>query len=119
MKNIFKAFFVIAAAALTLVGCQKKEIELPQDENVGEYMYTFAIDDETRAVIGDSNIEWVDGDQVGIFINPVGDFTGFKGYSSSSSHQEELPSWSCLTSNSEAKKFSSVLITRSSASGAE
>ena len=78
MKNIFKAFFVIAATALTLVGCQKKEIELPQNE--GDFVYTFAIDDETRAVIGDSNIEWVEGDQVGIFINPVGDFAGFKGY---------------------------------------
>ncbi len=78
MKNIFKAFFVIAATALTLVGCQKKEIELPQNE--GDFVYTFAIDDETKAVIGDSNIEWVEGDQVGIFINPVGDFAGFKGY---------------------------------------
>jgi hypothetical protein len=67
MKNIFKAFFVIAATALTLVGCQKKEIELPQNE--GDFVYTFAIDDETRAVIGDSNIEWVAGDQVGMFIS--------------------------------------------------
>ena len=78
MKKIFKAFFVIAAAALTLVGCQKKEIEQPQNE--GKYVYTFTIDDETRAVIGDSNIEWVSGDQVGIFISSVGEFTGFKGY---------------------------------------
>ncbi len=78
MKNIFRSFFVIAAAALTLVGCQKKEIEQPQNE--GDYVYTFAIDDETKAVIGDSNIEWVEGDQVGIFISPVGDFAGFKGY---------------------------------------
>ena len=45
MKNIFKSFFVIAAAALTLVGCQKKEIG--QSQNEGEYVYTFTIDDET------------------------------------------------------------------------
>ncbi len=80
MKKIFKAFFVIAAAALTLVGCQKKEIEQPQDENVGEYMYTFTIDDETRAIIGDNNIEWVSGDQVGMFIGSFGDYAGYKGY---------------------------------------
>ena len=78
MKKIFKAFFVIAAAALTLVGCQKKEIEQPQNE--GDYVYTFAIDEETRAIIGDSNIEWVAGDQVGIFIGSFGDYTGYKGY---------------------------------------
>ena len=74
MKNIFKSFFVIAAAALTLAGCQKKEIEQPQDENVGEYMYTFTIDDETRAIIGDSNVEWVEGDRVGMFVG------SYKGY---------------------------------------
>ena len=78
MKNIFKAFFVIAATALTLVGCQKKEIELPQNE--GDFVYTFAIDDETRAVIGDSNIEWVAGDQVGMFISSFGEYSGYKGY---------------------------------------
>lgn len=73
MKNIFKSFFVIAAAALTLAGCQKKEIEQPQ-EIEGDYMYTFTIDDETRAVIGDNNIEWVAGDQVGMYVGT------YKGY---------------------------------------
>ena len=73
MKNIFKSFFVIAAAALTLVGCQKKEIEQPQ-EIEGDYMYTFTIDDETRAIIGDNNIEWVAGDQVGMYVGT------YKGY---------------------------------------
>ena len=72
MKKIFKAFFVIAAAALTLVGCQKKEIEQPQNE--GDYVYTFAIDEETRAIIGDNNIEWVAGDQVGMYVGT------YKGY---------------------------------------
>lgn len=72
MKKIFKAFFVIAAAALTLAGCQKKEIEQPQNE--GDYVYTFAIDEETRAVIGDNNIEWVAGDQVGMYVG------SYKGY---------------------------------------
>lgn len=78
MKQILKAFFVIAAAALTLVGCQKKEIA--QSQNEGDYVYTFAIDEETRAVIGDSNIEWVAGDQVGMFIDSYGDYAGYKGY---------------------------------------
>ena len=78
MKKTLKSFFVFVAAALTLVGCQKKEIEQPQTE--GEYVYTFTIDDETRAVIGDSNIEWVAGDQVGIFIGSLGDYAGYKGY---------------------------------------
>ncbi len=73
MKNIFRSFFVIAAAALTLAGCQKKEIEQPQ-EIEGDYMYTFTIDDETRAVIGDNNIEWVAGDQVGMYVGT------YKGY---------------------------------------
>lgn len=78
MKKTLKSFFVFVAAALTLVGCQKKEIEQPQTE--GEYVYTFTIDEATRAVIGDSNIEWVSGDQVGIFIGSYGEYTGYKGY---------------------------------------
>lgn len=72
MKKTLKSFFVFAAATLMLVGCQKKEINQPQDE--GGYKYTFAIDDETRAVIGDGNIEWVAGDRVGMF---VGDYKGY------------------------------------------
>lgn len=72
MKKTLKSFFVFVAAALTLVGCQKKEIEQLQTE--GEYVYTFSIDDATRAVIGDSNIEWVEGDRVGMF---VGDYKGY------------------------------------------
>ena len=73
MKKSIKSFIVIAAAALTLAGCQKKEIEQPV-QNEGGYKYSFAIVDDTRAVIGDSNVEWVSGDRVGMF---VGDYKGY------------------------------------------
>ena len=72
MKKIFKSFFVFAAAALTLAGCQRTETDQPGNEGV--YKYTFAIADDTRAVIGDSNVEWIAGDQVGMF---VGDYKGY------------------------------------------
>ena len=72
MKKTFKSFFVFAAAALTLAGCQRVEMDQPQQE--GEYKYSFAIVDDTRAVIGDNNVEWVSGDQVGMF---VGDYKGY------------------------------------------
>ena len=78
MKKFFKSFALIAAAAMALAACQK-EVEAPVQEE-GLYEYRFAIDEGTKAVIGDSNIEWVAGDQVGMFIAPNGDFTGYKGY---------------------------------------
>lgn len=78
MKKFFKSFALIAAAAMALAACQK-EVEAPVQEE-GLYEYRFAIDEGTKAVIGDSNIEWVAGDRVGMFIAPNGDFTGYKGY---------------------------------------
>ena len=72
MKNIFRSFIVFAAATLTLAGCQRAEMEQPGNEGV--YKYTFAIADDTRAVIGDSNVEWVSGDRVGMF---VGNYKGY------------------------------------------
>ena len=72
MKKTFKSFFVFAAAALTLAGCQRVEMDQPQHE--GEYRYSFTLADDTRAVIGDSNVEWVAGDQVGMF---VGNYKGY------------------------------------------
>ncbi len=78
MKKFFKSFALIAAAAMALAACQK-EVEAPVQEE-GLYEYRFAIDEGTKAVIGDSNIEWVAGDQVGMFIAANGDYTGYKGY---------------------------------------
>ena len=72
MKKAFKSFFVFAAAALTLAGCQRTEME--QSEQGGPYKYSFAIADDTRAVIGANSVEWVAGDQVGMF---VGDYKGY------------------------------------------
>ena len=72
MKKTFKSFVVFAAAALTLAGCQKVEME--QSRNEGAYKYSFAIVDDTRAVIGDSNVEWVANDRVGMFVG------AYKGY---------------------------------------
>lgn len=73
MKNTFKSFIVFATSALALAGCQRAEMEQPQRQ--GEYKYSFTIaEEDTRAVIGDSNVEWVSGDQVGMF---VGDYKGY------------------------------------------
>lgn len=72
MRNICQSFFIIAAAASVLVGCRRTEMELPPQE--GPYKYSFVLDDETRAVIGDTCVEWAEGDQVGVFI---GDFKGY------------------------------------------
>lgn len=70
MKKTFKtieSFLILAAAALTVVGCQKNVGEEPAQE--GLYKYSFAlVEDDTKAVIGDSSVEWVAGDQVGVFI---------------------------------------------------
>lgn len=65
MKPNFKTISVIALAMLTLGGCRGVEKDSLQE---GAYRYTFTIPDETRAVIGDKNVEWVEGDEVGMFV---------------------------------------------------
>ena len=65
MKRNFKTISVIALAILTLGGCRGVEKDsLPEDA----YRYTFTISDDTRAVIGDTNVEWGEGDEVGMFV---------------------------------------------------
>ena len=61
---------VIALAGLALAGCRDMETDQPQE---GAYRYSFTIDDETRAVIGDTNVEWAEGDEVGMI---VGSYAG-------------------------------------------
>ena len=60
----------IALAGLALVGCRDMEMDQPQG---GAYRYSFTIDEETRAVIGDTNVEWAEGDEVGLL---VGSYAG-------------------------------------------
>ena len=55
----------IALAGLALAGCRDMEKDQPQE---GAYRYSFTIDDETRAVIGDASVEWVEGDEVGMIV---------------------------------------------------
>lgn len=61
---------VIALAGLALAGCRDMETDQPQE---GAYRYSFTIDDETRAVICDTNVEWAEGDEVGMI---VGSYAG-------------------------------------------
>ena len=72
MRKLFKSLALVAVAAMTLSACQK-EVEPQQKNEEGLYKYTFSII-EDKAVIGDSNIEWVAGDRVGMF---VGDYKGY------------------------------------------
>ncbi len=65
MKASFKSISVIAAATLALAGCRGLETDQPRE---GAHKYTFTINDDTRAVIGDTNVEWVEGDEVGMFV---------------------------------------------------
>ncbi len=65
MKASFKSMSVIAAATLALAGCRGLETDQPLE---GVHKYTFTIDEETRAVIGEKNVEWAEGDQVGMFV---------------------------------------------------
>lgn len=67
----FSIIFAFAAAVLSFAGCQRVEMDPSGPE--GEYKYSFVLSDDTRAVVGDSNVEWVAGDQVGMF---VGSFKG-------------------------------------------
>ena len=74
MRKFIKSLALVAVAAMTLSACQK-EVELQKKNADGLYEYSFAIlEDGTKAVIGDSNIEWVTGDQVGMFVG------SYKGY---------------------------------------
>ena len=70
MRKSFKSMSVIALGALVLAGCQRVETDQPRE---GAYKYSFTIDENTRAVIGDTNVKWAEGDEVGIF---VGDYKG-------------------------------------------
>jgi len=80
MRNIIKTLALVAVAAMTLIACQK-EIN-PQMRNAdGLYKYSFSvvegeakIDAETKAAIGDGNIEWVANDQVGVFIGSTSNY---------------------------------------------
>ena len=72
MKIIYNSFFVLVATMLTLVGCQK--IEKVSSRNEGKFKYSFSIDESTRAVIGESSVEWVSDDRVGMFVG------GYKGF---------------------------------------
>ena len=74
MRKLIKSLALVAVAAMTLSACQK-EVELQKKNADGLYEYSFVIlEDGTKAVIGDSNIEWVTGDQVGMFVG------SYKGY---------------------------------------
>ena len=66
MKKFSNSFFVFASAMLVLAGCQRVEMVMPQSE--GAYKYSFTLDDDTRAEIGEKCVEWVSGDKVGIFM---------------------------------------------------
>ncbi len=65
MKAIFKSISAIAAATLALAGCSSLDTDRPLE---GVHKYTFTIDEETRAVIGEKSVEWAEGDQVGMFV---------------------------------------------------
>lgn len=70
MRKTFKSIAVIALAGLALAGCRDMETDQPRE---GAYKYSFTIDEETRAVIGDTNVEWAEGDEVGMI---VGSYAG-------------------------------------------
>ncbi len=65
MKATFKTISAIAAATLVLAGCSSLDTDRPLE---GVHKYTFTIDEETRAVIGEKSVEWAEGDQVGMFV---------------------------------------------------
>lgn len=65
MKATFKSISAIAAATLALAGCSSLDTDRPLE---GVHKYTFTIDEETRAVIGEKSVEWAEGDQVGMFV---------------------------------------------------
>ncbi|MBQ6761686.1 MAG: hypothetical protein IJP49_02945 [Bacteroidales bacterium] len=70
MRKSFESIIVIPLLMLASVGCSRVEMDQQQE---GAYKYSFVLDDNTRAVIGDTNVEWVEGDEVGMF---VGDYKG-------------------------------------------
>lgn len=65
MKATFKSISAIAAATLALAGCSSLDTDRQLE---GVHKYTFTIDEETRAVIGEKSVEWAEGDQVGMFV---------------------------------------------------
>lgn len=68
MKKIMKLFVIVAAAAMTLVSCQKNEIENPTPQEVE---YTFLLgsenDVDSKATIGKNSIVWESSDRLGTF----------------------------------------------------
>ena len=68
MKKIMKVFVLVAAAAMALASCQKPEVDNSAPQ---EYEYTFLIggadDAESKAVIGNENVEWKEGDRMGVY----------------------------------------------------
>lgn len=71
MKKLMNIFVLVAAAAMALASCQKPEIENPEPQS---YEYTFLIgdadasdDSDSKAVIGPNCVEWVSGDQMGVY----------------------------------------------------
>ena len=79
MKQIIKSVLLIGALIASF-GCQK-ENEPAQKNRDGQYEYRFVVreiatkaDPTTKAEIGNNCIEWVAGDQVGMY---VGDYKGY------------------------------------------
>ena len=68
MKKIMKLFVIVAAAAMTLVSCQKNEIENTTPQEVE---YTFLLgsenDVDSKATIGENSIVWENSDRLGTF----------------------------------------------------
>lgn len=66
MNKIFKLFLIAATVVASIASCQKTESEVLTPEDV---KYTFLIGnaDETKATIGETCVEWEEGDQLGTF----------------------------------------------------
>lgn len=82
MKNLYKSFVMIAAAAITFAGCTQKEIlDSPKDGELVTLKFNIRNADEntvtaTKALLGTENgknfLNWEDGDKIGTFA--VGSF---------------------------------------------
>ncbi len=73
MKRIINTVLLIGALFASF-GCQKTELIEKNKEGLYEYHFSILNGEGTKAVIGDSNIEWVSGDRVGMF---VGNYKGY------------------------------------------